>query len=135
MELPMSTARVIVAGGCRCGKTELAKKFAGLHPGLTVRHTDDLQKLGWSEASEVATAWFDVQGPWLVEGVAASRSLRKWLRAHPEGKPCDLVFRLTKPFEDLLPGQASMNVGERTVWREIEPELRRRGVTIKEVKT
>ena len=128
----MSTARVVILGGSRCGKTTLADRWAEEHPDLRVLRSDDLRALGWSEASEVAAQWLDLPGPWLIEGVAMVRALRKWLRANPEGRPCDLVFRLTSPYEDLKPGQASMNKAEATVWREVLPELQRRGVRVVE---
>lgn len=127
-----TATRVILAGSPRCGKTTLSAHFAKLHPNLRVRHTDDLISLGWSEASEAASRWLDDAGPWLVEGTAAIRAVRKWLDRNREGKPCDILMFLDTPFEALSPGQASMARGIRTVLEEIRPELERRGVEVKE---
>lgn len=95
------------------------------------RHTDDLISFGWSRASEIiATQWFIMPGPWVIEGVAAVRALRKWLRAHPEGAPCDRVIWMNTPHVMLAPGQDTMAKGCRTVWNEISAELEGRGVIV-----
>lgn len=118
--------RIVIAGGPRTGKTSFARTL-GQH-----RSTDDL--IGthdWSGVSElVASQWMVAPGPWVIEGVAAVRALRKWLVAHPEGKPCDVVHWLRKPMVARSPGQETMAKGCESVWREVEPELRRRGVEV-----
>lgn len=121
--------RIIVAGGPRTGKTTLADRL-GRDLGMPVRHTDDLiDSHSWSEASEAVSGWCSDQGPWVIEGVAAARALRKWLVAN-EGAPCDVVKLLFGPYETLTRGQETMAKGCLTVWNEIEPELRSRGVVI-----
>ena len=83
--------RVVIAGGPRTGKTTHANKL-GAESGARVRHTDDLiGRLEWSAASQEVSQWFDEPGPWIVEGVAVPRAVRKWLAAHPSKKD--------KPFE------------------------------------
>jgi len=123
-------SRTIICGAPRCAKTTLALELAEKQD-RAVYHTDDLiGDLSWSEASQfVADVWLR-DGSWIIEGVAMSRALRKWLRAHPEGKPCDAILRLTSPLVALTPGQQTLAKGEETVWRQIEPELRARGVSI-----
>jgi hypothetical protein len=134
--------RIAICGGPRTGKTTLAGKLVEdghrdydrrlrdatalkhallLHIPPTVSHTDDLMHLGWSEASDaVARLWLPLPGPWIIEGVALARALRKWRKAHPgEPPPVDRVIRLTTPHVDLTPGQAAMAKGEETVWQEI----------------
>lgn len=129
----MRARRVVICGGCRTGKSTLAARWSKDH-GVPVRASDDLASLGWSQASEAAALWLERPGPWICEGVAMARALRKWLRSHPDGLPCDVVVRLARVrVPSLLPGQASMNAGEHKVWSEVEPELRRRGVEIKEM--
>lgn len=120
-----SAQRIVITGGPRTGKTTAATAL-----GLPVRHTDDTKHMEWSAASAEVATWFDAPGPWVIEGVSAPRALRKWLAAHAEGKPCDVVQRLTVARVALTPGQSTMAKGVETVWREIEPELRRRGVRI-----
>ena len=117
-------SRIVIAGGPRTGKTTLSKLVGA----STVRHTDDL---GWSEASAEVSTWFDVDGSWIVEGVAVPRALRKWLAANPDGKPCDVAYWLEEPHERLTPGQASMAKGCAKVWGEILPELEARGVDVR----
>jgi hypothetical protein len=117
--------RLVIAGGPKAGKSTLAKKLGGV-----VRSTDSVRELGWSEASAEVAAWFDDEGDWTIEGVAAPRALRKWLSSHPKGRPCDRVLYISGAHEALSPGQAAMSAGVRTVWEEILPELKRRGVEV-----
>ena len=124
--------RLVIAGGPRTGKTTLAASCAE-YAGVDPRCTDPLMDLGWSEASAAVATWFDAEGPWIVEGVSTVRALRKWLAAHPEGKPCDRVILLREVVVDpaeLKPGHRSMAKGVETVWSEIVGELRARGVEI-----
>lgn len=144
--------RICITGGPNTGKTTLAEHLAlgGTYadgrtgPGRTLgqgkppRHTDDLieqcKHLGkdaWSEASRIVSTWFDEPGPWIIEGVAIPRALRKWKEAHPgEPPPVDRVIRLTTPHVPLSPGQRTMAKGEETVWQEIAGWLLGEGVTV-----
>jgi adenylate kinase family enzyme len=117
--------RIAILGVPRSGKTTLA-----LSLGLPVRHTDDLIPLGWSQASEAASRWFDEPGDLLVEGVAAVRALRKFLQREPTKRPVDAVVWLDRPRMPLTGGQAAMAKGCRTVFEEIWDELLRRGVRL-----
>lgn len=111
--------RIVICGGPRTGKTTLARELEVI-TARDPRHTDDLVHLGWSEASQAAALWLDEPGPWIIEGVAMSRALRKWRDAHPgEPPPVDKVIRLTTPHVELTKGQAAMAKGEETVWQEI----------------
>lgn len=58
-------------------------------------------------------------------------ALRKWLAAHPTGKPCDVVYWLEEPMCERKPGQISMANGCATVWLEIHDALAARGVEIR----
>lgn len=85
--------------------------------------------MGWSEASAEVARWMAESGPWVIEGVATPRALRKWLKANPgAATPADRIVWLDRPFEKLSPGQETMTKGVATVWREVLPELQRRGV-------
>lgn len=122
--------RIVIGGGPKTGKTMLADKMA-LPSSVPARHTDDLiGQLDWSAASQEVAGWFDAPGPWIVEGVATFRALRKWLEQHPDGKPCDLVIVLTVPHEVLLKGQLTMAKGCATVWAEIAPLLAARQMSV-----
>jgi hypothetical protein len=124
----MLPARVVVGGGPRVGKTMLARRLAT--DGRPVRETDEAIDLGWSGASEHVATWLDAPGPWIVEGVAVARALRKWLASHPEGRPCDLLLWSSVPRSDRTPGQVTMGKGCETVLAEIRGELTRRGVRV-----
>jgi len=121
--------RLVIAGVPKAGKTTLSMQCGTATPG-PVWHTDDLFLHGWSEASAEASEWFDEPGPWIVEGVAAGRALRKWMRAHPEGKPCDRVIWMGTPRLVLVGGQLTMAKGCWTVWLEIRDALAERGTII-----
>lgn len=122
--------RTVIIGGPRTGKTTLALQFADDF-GCAVHHLDDLiQTHNWSEASEAASHYFDRPGPWIVEGVAAVRALRKWLARSETGKPCDVILTLMMPRVELTKGQSAMAKGVATVWREIAHELVARGVVL-----
>ena len=129
-----SPHRLVIAGVPRAGKTTAAEKFGELRQGDPIRHTDDLiADFEWSAASLEVSRWFDEPGPWLIEGVATVRALRKWLAAHPTGTPCDGILWLDKPREQLTPGQTTLAKGCRTVLEGIREELERRGVEILEL--
>lgn len=121
--------RRIITGIPRSGKTSFSRLFDDTF------HTDDLTTThSWSGASSVIATMFDDPGSWTIEGVAAVRGLRKWLRAHTDGTPADVVYYHGAPRVALTPGQAAMAKATGTIWSSIRPELERRGVTIIEVR-
>jgi hypothetical protein len=68
--------------------------------------------LEWSAASLAASQWFDESGPWIIEGVAVPRALRKWRDRNPnEPPPCDKIINLTTKYRDLAPGAITMGKG------------------------
>lgn len=109
--------RTIIIGWPGTGKTTLASKLGG---GIS---TDDVKDLGWSEASQEVSTWFD-KPDYIIEGVAIPRALRKWRDANP-GKPppVDKIIHLHKVHKDLLPGQVSMGKGIDTVMAELSDWL------------
>lgn len=145
--------RILITGGPRAGKTSLANHLGqggtwdidnGHEPGIgpplraeSVRHTDDLiEKLkhlgkeAWLVVSAEVVKWMDDPGPWIIEGVAASRALRKWREANPGKRPpVDRVIYCRVPFAPLTKGQDTMAKGVRTVLDELEPWLLEHGIT------
>ena len=123
--------RIVVSGAPRAGKTTYAK-VAALSTGARVESLDALVSgNAWSEQSEAALAWLDAPAPWVIEGCASARTLRKWLAAHPApARPCERVVRLTTPHVPLTAGQARLAKGEATIWEGIRAELVARGVEI-----
>lgn len=126
----MDPKRILILGGPRTGKTTLANKL-GAERGIPVRGMDDLiGAFDWSAASAEAARWMDDPGPWIIEGVQGARALRKWLAAHPEGQPADLIIHCQKPHVPLTAGQIAMGKGCLTVWGEVAAEVVRRGALV-----
>jgi hypothetical protein len=123
--------RTVIIGPPKAGKTTLGLALAA-ELGVSLLHTDDLiGKFEWSAASDhIATVWLAEPGPWIIEGVAAVRGLRKWLVANPSGKPCDLIIELPTPRIELSSRQAGMAKACLGIWTEIRESLRARGVAI-----
>lgn len=122
-------SRLIIAGGPLTGKTTLANHMAGERNAIAL-HTDDLiAGHSWSEASTLIKCWMEEPGPWIIEGVAAVRGLRKWLEEYG-GPPCEHVIWLVRAREPLTPGQLTMMKGCQTIWRDIVSELSARCVEV-----
>lgn len=126
--------RIVILGGPHTGKTTLSNRLQEECGISTVRHSDDIKHLGWSESSAAASEWFNEQGEWVAEGVQMARALRKWLKANAE-TPLDIdIINLRKPQTVLLKGQETMGKGVQTVFSEIEAELVKRGARIHNLK-
>jgi dephospho-CoA kinase len=120
--------RILIIGGPKTGKTTLANKLAVEMP-ASVRYTDSVMGLGWSEASAEVATWFDEPGPWIIEGVAVPRALRKWMKNNPgERPPVDKIIGCDGAFQELTPGQQSMTKGVDTVMKEIVAPLAAAGI-------
>lgn len=120
--------RTIITGGSRTGKTTLAAQICGSHP---VWHTDSLVELPWSEQSNTVACWLQHPGPWIIDGCAATRALRKWLDLADDGvPPCEVIIRCVRPVVERTKGQETLSRGEATIWAQIEIELVARGVQI-----
>lgn len=130
-----SALRIVICGGPRVGKTRLSERLAGA--ACKARHTDDLigalhpedKAADWSACSAEVVKWFAEPGPWVIEGVAAVRALRKWLEAN-HGAPCDAVYWSSQPLQPLTKGQSAMLRGCESIWAPVRQELTMRGVPI-----
>lgn len=126
----------MIVGGPRRGKSWTGNRL--LRDGAKLHDGEELKRLGVGlgpDGSLAASNWLDEPGPWVCENVIMARALRKWLARNPTGTPADLVVVLRFPVADRVKGQDVMAVGVETVWRQIEPELRRRGVKILQART
>lgn len=122
-------SRICITGGPKTGKTTMANRMS-LGATADIRHTDDLiASHDWSAASLEVSTWLDAPGPWIIEGVAVSRALRKWRDAHPgEPPPVDRVIYMEQTYVRLNDGQDRMAKGVETVHREVERWLVQHGV-------
>jgi len=124
------TQHILIIGPPRVGKTYRAREL-GAQSNLLVRHTDDLiNSHAWSDASAAIVEWIDEDTPAIIEGTAVVRGLRKWLAAHPEGKPADEIHLSTTPRAPQTPKQIAMGKGVMTVWNQIAGDLAARGVKV-----
>lgn len=125
--------KLIIIGGPSTGKTTMANALAEAK-GIACFHSDDLiGRYDWSEASQfICDQWLTLPGPWVMEGVAVVRGLRKWLRANPTGVPCTGIIWLDQPHEELNNRQKGMAKGCLSIWNEIKDEVIRRGVELDE---
>ncbi len=123
-------------GGPGCGKSTLARERAK-QLGVLVLCTDTPEQaratgrnqdagvlyapssLGndWSGLSAfIAEDWLELPGPFVIEGVALVRALRKWHAAHPGSPPpCDQILWCEIPHITLGHGQLSMLTGHDTM--------------------
>jgi len=137
-----SPERHILVGGPRSGKSTFARALreCGVptfcaDPASTVKQPEEgvtylpdaFAAPGmWSEATDlIAAEWLSMPGPWLIEGVAMARALRKWLRTAPPGElPCERVIYFDRPLVAQSEGQRRMGVAVRTVFDQISGRLK-----------
>jgi hypothetical protein len=141
-EIP-AAASVCIIGGPKTGKStysdELREKLFPGSPASLVIHSDDfIDQFDWSGVSKHLSELMESQPlPWIMEGVAVVRALRKWLvGAEAQGlkgsmtRPCDVILVMNDPLTNLTSGQNSMRKSCDTVWWEIEARLQSRAVTV-----
>ncbi len=142
--------RIVVIGGPRTGKTTYATKLArelGVHLASTGKHTEHPEGLvSVKNYGKVSTddyvgrySYADIptqiikdlreMDDFVLEGTQAARVLRRWMREAPDEPRLDktLVF-LGKPWVARNKHQEATTKAVRTVWRDLEPLLRRHGV-------
>lgn len=131
----MTTERVVIVGGPRCGKSWLARelatesgapRFCGDPKSLVKEPFGGVTYLPEGLAMEdestryIAENWFSLPAPWICEGWIMARCLRKWMSLMQD-YPCDrvIVFLEQRPEIELLPGQMAQHKGVLTVWNSI----------------
>ena len=123
--------RICIAGGPQVGKTTLARELHGSRTGWTLCSTDETGLvLDWSAQSDSVVPFLNHEGPWIVEGVPVIRALRKWLRSHPTGQPCDTLYWRFAARQTRSEGQERLAKGCLATFNEIRGDLERRGVQI-----
>ena len=68
--------------------------------------------------------------PWIIEGVAVVRGLRKWVAGHDTGAPADVLFIGQTPRVERTSRQSAMGLGFDTIWSEIAADVLARGMTV-----
>jgi hypothetical protein len=126
--LVLPPQRICIIGGPHTGKTTLAAQLGGGDHGYALISADDHIGMEWSAASRhIADLMRDTEPPWLAEGVALVRAIRKRQRDDKDPKPCDLVILLRQVWTPLtLDGQRSMAAGHKTIWGSIAWEVEKK---------
>lgn len=137
-----STNRVLITGGPLHGKTtraamevtargltvfqctdthEQAQRTGRTHPSAV--YALDSLDADWSGLSQwVAGTWLQRPGPWVMEGVALPRALRKYraaMSADDPPPPCDQLIWLCEPRAAQTGKQASMTKAHDSVLNEV----------------
>jgi hypothetical protein len=135
--------RVIIIAGPSRGKSTLADKLHRDHgwpvfcgdPASTVRYQHEYTSYlpeGLSFAGDGGAAdwimrhWFRMPGPWVCEGHAMARALRRWVDRPADSSwgeeelPCDRIILLDcPPHREVTARQEGMHLGVLRVWEEI----------------
>jgi adenylate kinase family enzyme len=105
--------RIVITGVPQGGKSRLAALLSQLLDAKAIS-TDLVKDLDWSEASQKVSEWFEEPGPWIIEGVAVPRALRKWQARNPDKPP---------PFEKIIvitqPRFAYVTVGQEVMGKQV----------------
>lgn len=118
--------RILILGGPKAGKTTTSKSL-GVKMGIKVQHLDELNEdHEWSEQSDAIAEGLDEEGPWIKEGVAGVRGLRKWLKNNPGKLPPFQIKVMKKPLQELKTGQKIMHKQHETILRECLKEIEKR---------
>lgn len=117
--------KILILGGPRGGKTTHAR-YLSRRLGIPVQHFDDyIKKYDWSEMSDQIAQWLDDPGPWIKEGVAGVRGLRKWLHKNKRNPDFEIIV-LNEPRIKLTPGQDRMHKNHSKILKECIDEIDKR---------
>lgn len=121
--------RILIGGGPRTGKTTLADELA-VKLNLTLRHTDDANKMEWSAQSDEVAQWM-CKSNVVIEGCTVFRALRKWLDANPTASAVGMTVIYLKTLGVRLTKQQQiMTKGIGTTFNDIRHKLQSRGIEV-----
>lgn len=122
--------KTLIIGGPRTGKTTYAVNL--LQNGVQIYHCDALKDTPWSEQSDhIATHWLTIDGAWVIEGTAAVRALRKYIKANTAPMTDWEIIWVDEPKVELSSGQKGMRTSVTKMWKEeIEPVVLARGANV-----
>jgi len=125
-----SNGRVCLVGVPQSGKTTMARKLS--ERGANVVHVDSLVTENFSRTrNRIIRLMRDTDG-WVIEGVAVLWALKEVLRRDDGTVPaCDRVIWLPSSRVALSAGQSHMAAGLHTVWKKVEPQLRKKGIPVR----
>lgn len=130
--------RVVIVGGVSRGKSTTADELHRLH-GWPVFCADPESKVVYQKSYSsylpegldfsgdsgpspwICKHWLTMPGPWIIEGHALARALRRWTRnPHTPQMPCDRIIVLDRPaHRPTNVAQEALSKGVMRVWREI----------------
>jgi adenylate kinase family enzyme len=129
--------RIAIIGGMRCGKSTLASRLvkeSGVDLFSTGKRallaTDNFRDTPWDELPSVVIERLRSLDSWILEGCQAARVLRRWYREAPDEVKLDRAYYLNRSWVQRRPAQEAAAKGLAKVWRDVFPELHRRGVPI-----
>lgn len=138
----MVDERIVIVGGPRTGKSQLARalrrrgyptfcgdphdKVKEPEPGVT--YLLEGMGMGSDSSRYIVDNWLTMRGPWVLEGHIMARVIRKWMKDHEaesaypsaDDWPFDriVVFPHQHPDAEITTKQASMHKGViETTWR------------------
>lgn len=124
--------RLVVTGPARCGKSVYSAR-AGERYERKVVHEDSIfkaRRVPRDVQAAVVAKDINAAGSWIVEGCSAVLGIRKWLADNP-GKPFPAtVMWLDQPLMHQSIAHVNQAKGIVTVWRQVLPELEKRGAVI-----
>jgi adenylate kinase family enzyme len=123
---------LLIMGVPKSGKTTLSAHMEKM-TGLTVEHTDEMiGEFTWSATSREVAKMIQNEGPWIIEGVAAVRGLRKWIDANPGEslKHVAVFFHYQPRVRYSSQELESMAKGIITIWEEIRADVLLRGAIV-----
>jgi broad-specificity NMP kinase len=130
----MEDIRIIITGFPKTGKITLANQL-GRKYNVPIKSTDSLVDRSWSDMSCEIANWINEPAPWIIEGNAVVRGLRKWIKIKQQKRLDGVsIFLMTHTNSLYSSGQMALAKAIRTIWEQIRMDLADRGARISTTK-